>query len=83
MEEAKKEAPKLNYYPHHIGDYLRDTSHLTAVEDGLYRRMLDLYYASEKPLCVDFDYLCRLIRARESSEREAASEVLREFFEKR
>jgi uncharacterized protein YdaU (DUF1376 family) len=72
----------LNYYPHHIGDYLRDTSHLTTLEDGTYRRMLDVYYASEKPLPLDFDWLCRLVRAREILEREAVSAVLQQFFEK-
>ena len=73
---------ELNYYPHHIGDYLRDTSHLTALEDGTYRRMLDLYYASEKPLPLDFDWLTRLVRAREDSEREAVKFVLDKFFVK-
>lgn len=72
----------LNYYPHHIGDYLRDTSHLTTLEDGTYRRMLDVYYASEKPLPLDFDWLCRLVRAREILEREAVNAVLQQFFEK-
>jgi uncharacterized protein YdaU (DUF1376 family) len=72
----------VNYYPHHIGDYLRDTVHLTMVEDSAYRRMLDLYYASEKPLPIDFDYLCKLVRARENPEREAVHLVLHEFFQK-
>lgn len=72
----------MNYYPHHIGDYLRDTAHLTATEDGTYRRMLDLYYASENPLPLDTDWLCKLVRAREDYEREAVSIVLHQFFEK-
>jgi uncharacterized phage protein (TIGR02220 family) len=72
----------VNYYPHHIGDYLRDTSHLTALEDGTYRRMLDLYYASEKPLPTDFDWLTRLVRAREEPEREAVKFILDKFFVK-
>jgi uncharacterized phage protein (TIGR02220 family) len=72
----------VNYYPHHIGDYLRDTSHLTALEDGTYRRMLDLYYASEKPLPTDFDWLTRLVRAREEVEREAVKFILDKFFVK-
>lgn len=75
-------AGDVNYYPHHIGDYLRDTAHLSALEDGTYRRLLDLYYASEKPLVLDFIWLCKLVRAREDSEREAVHEILRQFFEK-
>jgi uncharacterized protein YdaU (DUF1376 family) len=72
----------MNYYPHHIGDYLRDTSHLTVLEDGTYRRMLDLYYASEKPLPLDFEWLTRLVRARENPEREAVHFILEKFFVK-
>jgi uncharacterized phage protein (TIGR02220 family) len=72
----------LNYYPHHIGDYLRDTAHLTAAEDGIYRRLLDLYYASEKPLPIDTQWVCRLVRAHTDDEREAVGSVLKQFFEK-
>lgn len=70
----------MNYYPHHIGDYLRDTVHLSALEDGTYRRMLDLYYASEKALPKDFSWLCKLVRAHEDKEREAVHEILHQFF---
>lgn len=73
----------MNYYPHHIGDYLRDTAHLTAVEDGIYRRMLDVYYASEKALPLDLDWLCRLVRATEEPSRLAVEVLLREFFQKK
>lgn len=73
----------MNYYPHHIGDYLRDTAHLTAIEDGIYRRMLDVYYASEKPLPIDRDWLCRLLRATEEPSRLAVDILLREFFERK
>ena len=72
----------MNYYPHHIGDYLRDTAHLTALEDGIYRRMLDVYYASEKPLPVDIQWVSRLVRAHTEDEREAVQEILRQFFQK-
>jgi uncharacterized protein YdaU (DUF1376 family) len=72
----------LNYYPHHIGDYLRDTSHLTLTEHGAYRRMLDLYYASEKPLPLDPVWVSRLVRAESQQEREAVQFVLDHFFEK-
>ena len=72
----------MNYYPHHIGDYLRDTAHLTAIEDGIYRRMLDVYYASEKPLPLDNQWVCRLVRAHSKEERDAVEEILRQFFKK-
>ena len=72
----------MNYYPHHIGDYLRDTAHLTACEDGTYRRMLDVYYASEKPLPLETHWVCKLVRARSDEEIEAVSEILRQYFTK-
>ena len=72
----------VNYYNHHIGDYLRDTAHLTLVEHGAYRRMLDLYYASEKALPLDSVWLCRLVRADTDEERAAVAFVLKHFFEK-
>lgn len=71
----------VNYYPHHIGDYLRDTLHLSAIEDLVYRRMLDLYYASEKPLPLEFNWLCKLLRLHDDKEREAVKEILRQFFD--
>jgi uncharacterized phage protein (TIGR02220 family) len=73
---------EVNYYPHHIGDYLRDTAHLTACEDGTYRRMLDVYYASEKPLPLETHWVCKLVRARTNEELEAVSEILRQYFTK-
>ena len=73
----------MNYYPHHIGDYLRDTAHLTALEDGIYRRMLDVYYASEKPLPLDRDWLRRLLRATDEPSGLAVDVLLKEFFEQK
>jgi uncharacterized protein YdaU (DUF1376 family) len=70
----------LNYYPHHIGDYSKDTAHLTILEDGAYRRMLDLYYSSERPLPKNRDGLYRLLRARSKEEKSAVDTVLAEFF---
>jgi uncharacterized protein YdaU (DUF1376 family) len=72
----------VNYYPHHIGDYLRDTMHLTILEHGAYRRLLDVYYASEKPLPLETHWVCRLIRADTKEEQEAVQSVLHQFFEK-
>ena len=72
----------MNYYPHHIGDYLRDTAHLTPLEDGIYRRLLDVYYASEKPLPPETQWVCKLVRARTTEEIDAVIEVLRQYFTK-
>jgi uncharacterized protein YdaU (DUF1376 family) len=70
----------MHHYPHHIGDYRTHTAHLTMVEDGAYRRLLDLYYMHEKPLPADVAGVQRLASARTEDERAAVETVLREFF---
>lgn len=70
----------MNYYPFHLGDYAKDTAHLTMIEDGAYRRLLDLYYTRERPLPGDMQTIYRLCRARTKQEREAINSVLQEFF---
>lgn len=70
----------MNFYPHHIGDYITATAHLTMIEDGAYRRLMDLYYSTEKPLPGDRKALYRLARARTEEEQQAVDIVLAEFF---
>lgn len=70
----------MNYYPHHIGDYLKDTAHLTMIEDGAYRRLIDLYYQHEQPLPADKRQIYRLARASSTAERKAIDSVLTEYF---
>ncbi len=67
-------AGPLNYYEHHLGDFARDTGHLSALEHGIYRLLLDWYYAAEKP--IPDAQAARLAR----SPREAVLPVLEEFF---
>jgi uncharacterized protein YdaU (DUF1376 family) len=70
----------MYYYQHHIGDYRKDTSHLSLLEHGIYRQLLDLYYITEKPL--DKKSI-RLIGARTDQEIAMAELILNEFFEKK
>jgi uncharacterized protein YdaU (DUF1376 family) len=70
----------MNYFPHHIGDYCKDTAHLTMVEDGAYRRLMDIYYSTEKALPSDKAKIYRLARAQSKLERAAVDTVLDEFF---
>ena len=70
----------MNYYPFHIGDYVSATRHLSWEEDLAYRRLLDTYYVSEKPLPSDHRAVCRLVLATTDSQREAVAIVLQEFF---
>ena len=71
----------MNYYEHHLGDYLRDTVHLTMLEDGAYRRLLDAYYIKECALPKALRDICRLVRAASKPERDAVHTVLTEFFD--
>lgn len=73
----------MNYYQHHIGDYDSHTAHLTWLEDAAYRRLMCLYYRTEKALPADGVQVCRLIRAHTKLERESVQQILAEFFELR
>jgi uncharacterized protein YdaU (DUF1376 family) len=70
----------MNHYPRHIGDYLRDTSHLSLLEHGVYSRLLDLYYLNDGPIPGDMQSLCRKIGARTIDERSAVEAIVAEFF---
>lgn len=70
----------MNYYSHHIGDYDSHTSHLSWFEDIAYRRLICLYYRTEKPISLDCGVVCRLIRANTANEKKAVTQVLKEFF---
>lgn len=70
----------MNYYEHHLGDYAKDAGHLSMLEEGAYRRLLDAYYTRERPLPTDMRECCKLARAVSKQEREAVAYVLAEFF---
>ncbi|NHC63193.1 YdaU family protein [Paenalcaligenes suwonensis] len=72
----------MNHYSHHIGDYLKDTAHLSMIEDGAYRRLLDLYYQHEQPLPAEKRQVYRLARASTAAEKKAIDTILEEFFQK-
>lgn len=66
------------WYKFHIGDYLTHTVHLSDAEDLAYRRLLDLYYMSEKELPLNTELVARKIRL----DLDITETVLDEFFEK-
>lgn len=68
----------MNYYERHLGDYARDTGHLSLLEHGVYTLLLDRYYASEQGIPSSQAY--RFARARTEDERAAVDAVLAEFF---
>lgn len=81
MQLTKRLPLNMHYYPHHIGDYQRDTAHLSVTEHGVYRLLLDHCYATERPLPADHGTLCRIIRANSKSERDAIATVTAQFFQ--
>jgi uncharacterized protein YdaU (DUF1376 family) len=70
----------VRHFAHHIGDYAAATAHLSFMEDAAYRRMLDLYYQTERPLPTDENELMRRLRAVSRSEKNAVRRILTEFF---
>lgn len=66
----------MHYYQRNIGDYARDTGHLTVLEHGLYALMLDWYYLNERPI-TDFDLL-RISRGMVNEARTILSEYFKE-----
>jgi uncharacterized protein YdaU (DUF1376 family) len=69
-----------SWYAHYPGDYGRDTAHLSLVEHGAYRLLLDHYYATSAPLPADPAPLYRICRAFDETERKAVDSVLQQFF---
>jgi len=70
----------MHYYKFNIGDYRRDTGHLTMLEHGAYRQLLDSYYLNEKPLPLDDAILMRTHSARNADEMQAIRNALQDFF---
>jgi len=68
----------MHYYQFNIGDYQSHTSHLSEMEDLVYRRLLDWYYLHETPIPLDEAEVSRQIRMR--SHTESIAIVLREYF---
>lgn len=47
----------MHYYPHHIGDFIRDTSRLNDSQCMAYLRLIWMYYENESPLENDIEIL--------------------------
>ena len=68
----------MHYYQFNIGDYVSHTRHLSPIEDIAYRRLLDAYYLSERPLNSGVTSVARQIGLREHEQEVGL--VLQEFF---
>lgn len=68
----------MNYYERHLGDYAKDTAHLSIMEHGVYTLLLDRYYSTEQGIPEAQAH--RISRARSKEEKQAVDAVLDEFF---
>lgn len=66
----------MNYYSHHIGDYRSATMHLTNDEDLAYRRLLEMYYDTERAIPLETQWVSRRLRL----DTEVIENVLNDFF---
>lgn len=69
----------MKFFKLYMGDYLRDTAHLSLAEHGAYFLMLQNYYATQKPLPTG-DPLYRMLRAHSRAEKDAVDSVARQFW---
>lgn len=70
----------IPWYPHHIAEYDSKTKHLSLLEHGAFRRLLDHYYATCKPLPNGTEQLLRVCLAFAPEEKQAVLKVVNEFF---
>jgi uncharacterized protein YdaU (DUF1376 family) len=73
-ESGQPKGTEVHYYSFNIGDYARDTGHLTVLEHGIYRLLMDWCYLNEKPITTE-----QAIRVSRGNPEETQS-VLSEFF---
>lgn len=66
----------MHYYPHHIGDFIRDTARLNDAQSMAYLRLLWVYYESESPIPNDIDAVAFKIGANASD----VHQILSHFF---
>jgi len=70
----------MHYYTFNVGDYRKDTGHLSTLEHGIYRQLLDWYYLDEKPIPQETQVVLRRLRLGSDSDISALQNVLTDFF---
>lgn len=65
------------WYKFYLADYIKDTHYLGDAEDLAYRRLIDMYYMTEKPIPLDVEGVARKIRI----DSDIVESVLKEFFD--
>lgn len=70
----------MHYYQFNIADYRKDTTHLSMLEHGAYRQLLDWHYIEQAPIPLETEVVFRRLSARTEDERLAIEIVLKELF---
>lgn len=71
---------KKPWYPFYWADYAGDTAHLSMVEHGAYKLLMQHYYLKGAPLPANAELLYRVCRCTNDAERAAVRAILGEFF---
>jgi uncharacterized protein YdaU (DUF1376 family) len=69
----------MHYYKFNIADYRKDTGHLSTIEHGIYRQLIDWYYLDEQPIPEENQMVIRRLRLG-SDEVMFLQNVLSDFF---
>lgn len=70
----------MHYYKFNIADYRKDTGHLSTLEHGIYRQLIDWYYLDEKPIPAETQTVTRRLRLGSDDELQSLKNVLNDFF---
>lgn len=70
----------MHYYQFNIGDYRKDTGHLTPIEHYIYRTLIDWYYLDEKPIPNETHSVLRRLCLGSENEKNLLN-VLSDFFD--
>jgi len=66
----------MHFYPHHIGDFQRDTASLSDSDTMAYLRLIWMYYDTEKPLPAD----AKLLAFKIGADPDSVQMILDSFF---
>lgn len=70
----------MKYFQFNIGDWLPATLDMSAIEEGIYCRLLTWYYSHEQPLPLTWRELNKIARCTCPAERAAVQRVVSRFF---
>lgn len=71
----------MHQYIHDIAAYRTETAHLSTLEHGIYRQLLDWYFLDERPIPTETQSVIRRLRLGSQQEAEALQNVLQDLFE--